>query len=205
VTAYNEPEPAAARQTRELTGLRGGERGAAELFVRNHAGWMLAVANRIVRDAGHADDVVQNAFAAIFQNLQTFDERSALRIWMHRIVVNEALMLLRKRRRLREDPIDPLLPVFDNNGCRVEDDRTTIQNPETIMQQSQSAARVTELIGTLPDKFRIVLLLRDIEELSTAEVAEMLDLSEANVKVRLHRARAALKKLLEPLIKGQAL
>lgn len=59
------------------------------------------------------------------------------------------------------------------------------------------------MIDTLPDTYRIVLVLRDIEELSTAEVAEMLELTEANVKVRLHRARAALKKLLEPLLRGQ--
>ncbi len=71
------------------------------------------------------------------------------------------------------------------------------------MERAQTKALVAERIGLLPEQYRIVLTLRDIEELSTSEVAEMLELSEANVKVRLHRARAALKKLLEPLFEGQ--
>ena len=168
-------------------------------------GWMLALSKRILRDPDLAEDAVQNAFASVFSNIDGFAQRSALRTWVHRIVVNEALMILRKQRRLREDPIDPLLPVFDKNGCRIEDKWATVQTPEAILQSVQSAARVVEMIDRLPDIYRIVLLLRDIEELSTAEVAKMLELSEANVKVRLHRARAALKKLLEPLIRGEAL
>ncbi len=188
-----------------LEALRAGERGATEAFVRQHAGWMLALAHRMLRDSAAADDAVQNAFASIFKNLQSFEERSSLKTWMHRIVVNEVLMLMRKTRRLREEPLDELLPVFDDNGCRIESDWATFQTPEAVMQESQTAAKVTELINTLPENYRIVLMLRDIEELSTGEVAEMLNMSQANVKVRLHRARAALKKLLEPLMGGHAL
>lgn len=189
----------------ELDALRAGDRGATERFVRRHGGWMLALARRMLRHGSLADDAVQNAFANIFKNLNKFDERSTLKTWMHRITVNEVLMLMRKTNRLREEPIDGFLPVFDENGCRIEAGWTTFQTPETVLQRSQTAARVTELINLLPENFRIVLMLRDIEELSTEEVAEMLELSQANVKVRLHRARAALKKLLEPLMGGQAL
>ena len=199
------PEQTGLAEHAELESLRRGERQAVEGFVRVHAGWMVALANRILRDPDLAEDAVQNAFASVFSNIDGFAQRSALRTWVHRIVVNEALMILRKQRRLREDPIDPLLPVFDKNGCRIEDKWATVQTPEAILQSVQSAARVVEMIDRLPDIYRIVLLLRDIEELSTAEVAKMLELSEANVKVRLYRARAALKKLLEPLIRGEAL
>ncbi len=205
MSAIDEPQIADVPHNDELVALRDGDRAATEAFVREHIGWMRAVANRFLRDIGQADDAVQNAFANIFKNLGNFHGRSSLKSWMHRILVNEALMLLRKRRQLREDAIDELLPNFDWNGCRIEAVWTTAQTPEAIMQQSQSVAKITELIGLLPDQYRIVLLLRDIEELSTADVAEMLQLSEANVKVRLHRARAALKKLMEPLIRGQAL
>ncbi|NNF78729.1 MAG: hypothetical protein HKN05_11935 [Rhizobiales bacterium] len=65
---------------------------------------------------------MQNAFANIFTSLNRFDERSALKTWMHRIVVNEALMLMRKTHRLRKEPIDKLLPIFDENGCHIEAD-----------------------------------------------------------------------------------
>ncbi len=189
----------------ELETLRRGDQAATERFVRQHAGWMLALARRMVRNSAEAEDAVQNAFTNIFKSLSRFDERSSVKTWMHRIVVNEALMAMRKTHRLREEPIDELLPVFDENGCRIEADWATFQTPEAVLQQSQASAKITELINALPENYRIVLMLRDIEELSTEEVAEMLDLSQANVKVRLHRARAALKKLLEPLMGGQAL
>lgn len=191
--------------TIDLDALRNGDWTAAEQLVREHAGWMLALARRMVREDALAEDIVQNAFANIFRKLDQFDGRSALKTWMHRIVVNQSLMLLRKVRRTNEDSIDDLLPEFDRNGCRIEEDWATFETPESLIEKSQSAEKISELIGTLPESYRIVLLLRDIEEMSTLEVAELLQISEANVKVRLHRARAALKKLLEPLMKGQVL
>lgn len=188
----------------ELLALRAGDRSTTERFVRQHVGWMLTVANRIVRDEGRAEDVAQNAFAKVFRNLDAFDGRSAVKTWMHRIVVNEALMDLRKIRRRKEDLPGDLLPKFDDQGCRFEEAWTTFETPETLIQQSQTRDMVKTTIGQLPQNYRIVLTLRDIEDMSTAEVAALLELSEANVKVRLHRARAALKKLLEPLIRGQS-
>lgn len=200
-------EPQTDRRTddSELSAVRSKDRAATERFVRKHAGWMLSVARRIAGDTGHADDIIQSAFANIFKHLDAFDGRSSVTTWMYRIVVNEALMTLRKQRRAGADEVDGLMPVFDANGCRVEGDWTTFETPENLMQRSQTKAMVRDRIDLLPDKYRIVLVLRDIEELPTAQVAEMLELSEANVKVRLHRARAALKSLLEPLIRGQEL
>ncbi len=188
-----------------LSALRDGDHAATERFVREHIGWMLTVARRILRDGDQAEDAVQEAFANVFKHLDTFDGRSSLKTWMHRIVVNQALMALRKRSRTKEDPIDHLLPEFDRFGCRVEDDWTHFETPESLLQKSQVRGRISELIDQLPEQYRIVLVLRDIEEMTTVDVAEALGLSESNVKVRLHRARAALKKLLEPLMRGQSL
>ena len=189
-------------KARQLSLLLEGDDKATEQFVRQHCGWMLNVARRIVGNDSDAEDVVQAAFSNIFNKLGSFNSRSSLKTWMYRIVVNEALMLLRKRDRRRESSLDGLMPEFDANGCRVEGDWAEIRTPENLMQQSQTADRVTEMIRQLPENYRIVLVLRDIEELSTPEVAEILEISEANVKVRLHRARSALKKLLEPLFRG---
>lgn len=194
-----------AQKGGDLHALRNGDRAATERLVRKHSGWMLALARRMVREDALAEDIVQNAFFNIFRKLDQFDGRSALKTWMHRIVVNQSLMMLRKDRRSSEGSIDDLLPEFDRNGCRTEQDWATIETPESLIEKSQSVEKISELIGSLPETYRIVLLLRDIEEVSTQEVAEMLQISEANVKVRLHRARAALKKLLEPLMKGQVL
>lgn len=174
-----------------------------EAFVRANTAWMLAVAVRILQDKGHAEDAVQAAFAKILTNIESFEGRSALKTWMHRIVVNEALMILRKIKRRQEQSIDGLMPAFDGSGCRVVDDLTETETPEILLGKAQTSRAVSAAINQLPDPYRVVLCLRDIEGLSTHEVCEALGISEANVKVRLHRARAALKKLLDPVLRGK--
>jgi len=174
-------------------------------LVRTHSDWMLGAAFRILRDRAHAEDAVQVAFTKIWSKYGEFEGRSALQTWMHRVVVNEALMTLRKIKRRNERSIDDLLPVFDESGCRVEVEDHAPATPEVLLSRRQTNDYVRDAIMTLPDKYRLVLCLRDIEGFSTIETSQALELSEANVKVRLHRARAALKTLLEPHIKGQKL
>lgn len=188
-----------------ISDLKRGDGPSTDNFVRENIGWMLASARRIVRDHSLAEDCVQAAFINVFKNVDDFKGQSSLRTWMHRIVVNQALMSLRARNRLQEEPIDDLLPAFNASGCRLENPLMTLETPESLLVQSQIAESVLSLIDKMPDIYRVVLLLRDIEELSTTEVADMLELSESNVKVRLHRARSGLKKLLEPLLRGQEL
>jgi len=185
-----------------LDRLRANDRVETERFVREHMGWMLAVAGRILGETAQAEDAVQDAFAKIFKNLGKFGGRSALKTWMHRIVVNEALSALRKRQREYARDIDELMPIFDQSRCRIEGDWATFETPQSLFERTQTKSFVGDCIARLPEDYRIVLTLRDIEELSTSDVADMLKISEANVKIRLHRARAALKKLLEPLMRG---
>ena len=176
-----------------------------EDIVRGNIAWMLAVARRILKDKTLSEDVVQIAFSKIHENLGGFEGRSSIKTWMHRFVVNEALMLLRQLKRKNEQSIDLLLPEFDGNGCRVDDPFVVSKTSEDQLQSQQVRDIVKQKIDELPDQYRIVLVLRDIEGLSTIEVSGALELSEANVKVRLHRARAALKKLLEPMMRGGSL
>lgn len=185
--------------------LRSGDAAAAERFVRDNIGRMRAVARRILRDEGLADDCVQEAFLKAFRKIGDFEGRSRLKTWLHRITVNEALMKLRALKRLEEQPIDELLPEFDTNACRIEATWPSLASTEEIVEQKSTRNLVRAKIDELPDSYRIVLMLRDIEEMETAEVAQYLGLSEGNVKVRLHRARSALKKLLEPLLRGEQL
>lgn len=186
-----------------VVGLRSGSTAHAEGFVRSNIAWMRAVARRILRDDALADDCVQEAFVKAFGKIDGFEGRSSLKTWLHRITVNEALMKLRVRKRLGEQSIDALLPEFDENGCRIEASWSSLATSEEIVERESTRALVLSKIGELPENYRIVLLLRDIEELETAEVAKLLNISQSNVKVRLHRARAALKRLLEPLLRGE--
>lgn len=176
-----------------------------EELVRANIGWMLALAERLLRDRGLAEDVVQESFVRAFEGLANFEGRSTLETWLHRITVNTALSKLRQVKRLAEQSIDEHLPEFDRHDCRVELPWSHLASVEEIMESDDLRRRVYVAIDELPDAYRVVLQLRDIEEYDTSEVAALLDITETNVKVRLHRARAALKKLLEPVLRAEEL
>ena len=178
------------------------ELGAEEL-VRDNISWMLALAERLLRDRALAEDAVQEAFVSVFRGIAAFEGRSSLKTWLHRITVNAALTQLRKIKRLAEQPIDELYPEFDRYECRIEAPWPHLTSLQEILENEDLRSRVNDGIGALPDSYRIVLQLRDVEGYDTGEVAALLEISDANVKVRLHRARAALKKLLEPVLRGE--
>ncbi|MEO9820397.1 MAG: sigma-70 family RNA polymerase sigma factor [Paracoccaceae bacterium] len=176
-----------------------GDRAGTSEFVLAHISWMMRTARQYLTDKALAEDAVQNAFTKVFTKGDQFQGEGNIKAWMRRIVVNEALMILRKRKSFNEDKaIDLVTPEFDRNGCRFEPSWSKSHCPEQVLITSQTRQLVMEAVAKLPETYRIVLLLRDIEEHSTSEVAQMLDISETNVKVRLHRARAALKVILEP-------
>ncbi len=186
-----------------IAALKAGDEAAAEELVRTHAAWMLAVARRLLRDSALAEDCVQEALINVLRKIAGFEGRSSLKSWLHRIVVNQALMKLRAMGKRNESPIDELLPAFDESACRIEGPWQRLATPDEIFERAHLRELIHGKIAALPEDYRLVLMLRDIEELSTREVAEALGLSEANVRVRLHRARSALKKLLEPMLKGE--
>src|SRR5262249_37636914 len=103
-----------------LAGVRRGDEAAFELLIRTFCGRLLAVARRFVRNGEDARDVVQTAYLSAFRGLDTFEGGCQLSTWLHRIVVNAALMKLRSRRRKPETPIDDLLPAFQEDGHHVE-------------------------------------------------------------------------------------
>jgi RNA polymerase sigma-70 factor (ECF subfamily) len=189
-------DAAPARAGPSLEALRRGDGDAWEAVAREFGPRLLAVARRFLTDPQTAQDCLQEALVRAYESIGRFEERSALSTWLHRIVVNEALMILRSRRRRPEESLDDLLPVFDESGHRLPSGPTA-RDPEDMASDEQSMEIVREAIDRLPDSYRMVLLLRDLEELSTEETARLLDASPGAVKVRLHRARAALKTLLE--------
>lgn len=181
--------------------LRAGDRPATEHFVREHAGWMLVLAQRYVRDQALAEDCVQEAFLQAFRNIGAFKGRSALKSWLYRIVINAALMKLRARHGAFEQPIDDALPEVDRDRCGADTCWVERATPDEILKRKEVCELVAQKLTELPDCYRIVLLLRDIEGLSTEEAARVLATTEGAVKVRLHRARAAFKVLVEPILR----
>lgn len=201
-TGSQQPGECALNDLTIIEKLKRRDSAATQDFVRTHAGWMLSVSRRILRNDALAEDSVQLAFSKIFNNLDHFQGEARLRTWMHRIVVNQALMALRKQKSLKESSLDELMPIFDGNGCRIEESWVEMKTPEVLLESTQTTELVLSMIDELPPNYRVILLLRDIEELPISQVADMLDISASNVKVRHHRARAALKKLMEPLLRG---
>jgi RNA polymerase sigma-70 factor, ECF subfamily len=176
--------------------LRAGDSEASEDVVRMYGGRMLAVARRMLRSEEDAADVVQDAFLAAFRSIHRFQGDSQLYTWLHRIVVNAALMKLRSRRRVIVS-LDALLPEFDADGNHVLPVTPWQEQAATQLERTETRSAVRACIDRLPDDYRAILVLRDIEELDTDETAAVLGLSRSNVKTRLHRARMALRTLLE--------
>jgi len=189
-------------EARLLTALRAGDDLAFERLVRDHSGRMLAVAQRFLRNSEDARDVVQEAFIAAFRSLNSFEGSARLSTWLHRIVINAALMKLRSRRRVPEDSIEDLLPKFLEDGHQVHPSREWRRSSEEMMQDEQTRGLVRSCIERLPEAYRTVLILRDLEELDTQEAATLLGITENAVKIRLHRARQALRGLLDPHFRG---
>ena len=183
--------------------LRAGDAAASEALVRSNIAYLLKVAQPILRDRALAEDAVQEAFISALRNIESFEGRSSIRSWLRRITINMALMKLRSMRRRDERSIDDLLPDFDQNQCRIEAPWTRIATPEEIVEDADTRAWVRARIEELPENYRVVLIMRDYDDMTTREVAELLEISEQAVRVRLHRARSALKKLIEPLLRGE--
>lgn len=184
-----------------LRRLRTGESGAYEALVREMGPRLYATALRILHREEDARDAVQDAFLSAFRSLPKFAGDSSLSTWMHRIAINACLMKLRTRRRKPERSIEELLPRYSDNGHRVQvelADQHGGERPGAALDQRETGEMVRGAIEELPENYRIVLVLRDIEGLDTLEAATVLGMTENALKTRLHRARQALRELLSP-------
>jgi len=196
--AHAGPPAAHGEDVSLVTRLRGGDDEAFELVVRTYSGRLLAVTRRILGNDEDARDAVQDAFLSAFRSLDRFEGGSLLSTWLHRIAVNAALMRLRTRRRKPEESIEHLLPVYKDDGHHQERFSSWTEPADVSMTRAENRALVRRCIDALPDTYRTVLVLRDIEELDTEETARALGISGNAVKIRLHRARQALRTLLAP-------
>lgn len=197
--------PGSSAEERALVvALRRGDDGAYRRLVAGYGPRLLAVAGRYLRNEEDARDCLQEAFLQAFRSLPGFAGHSRLSTWLHRIVVNCALMRLRRSRSRPEEPIEPLLPTFLEDGHPVVGYRDWQAPADELVERHEIRDLVRSAIDRLPETYRTVLLLRDIDDLDTAESAELLGVSANAVKIRLHRARQALRELLNPhLVRGE--
>ncbi len=188
-----------------LARMQAGDDDAFEACVRAYSGQLLAVARRILSHEEDARDAVQDAFLSAFKGIGRFDGLSRISTWLHRIVVNAALSRLRARHRRPEMSIEDLLPHFAEGEHQIDPPAPWKATSVAILQQQEAREMVRGCINRLPETYRIVLVLRDIEGLSTEETAQLLETTLGVVKTRLHRARQALRSFLDPYFReGEA-
>jgi RNA polymerase sigma-70 factor, ECF subfamily len=190
------------REQAIIEGMRAGDDRAFERLVRDNIGPLHAVALRLLQNQADADDAVQEAFLSAYRNFSSFRGDARLATWLHRIVVNGALNRLRRRKRQPEHgaeiiDVSDLLPRYREDGHPEQFHQQWVRPAEDLAARAETREQVRQMIDKLPENYRTVLILRDIEELSTAETSELLQLNPGTVKVRLHRARQALRNLFE--------
>jgi RNA polymerase sigma-70 factor (ECF subfamily) len=178
-----------------LEALRSGDREAFAQLVESYSGQIYRLALKMLNDAQDAEDILQNTFIKAFQHISGFEGRSSLSTWLYRIAANEALMMIRKRR--------PEITGTDAESTDAEDAEVAPLEfvdwgllPEEELLSGEAKKELDQAVQELPEKLRIVFLLRDIEGLSIQETAQALELSETAVKTRLLRARLRLREEL---------
>jgi len=181
-----------------LARMQAGDDDAFEACARAYCRRLLVVARRILRNEEDANDAVQDAFLSAFRGISQFKGQAQLGTWLHRIVVNAALGRLRRLQRHPEGSIEDLLPHFGDGEHQSDPPVPWQATPVTAIQKRETRDLVQRCISQLPENYRVVLLLRDIEGLTTEETAQLLGTSTAVIKTRLHRARQGLRTLLDP-------
>jgi RNA polymerase sigma-70 factor, ECF subfamily len=174
-----------------------GEAGALEALISATYADVYALSRRMLADPDEAADATQEVFVRVMRSVLGFRGESAFGTWLHRVTVNVCLTMLRKRSRARATGVAAGALPFG-----LPDDDSAIAAraplPDEVAATHDLAGRSEAALASLPEPARTVVVLRDIEELSTKEVAELLGVSESVVKVRLHRAHARLRELLDP-------
>lgn len=167
--------------------VKAGEVALYEIIMRRYNQRLYRVARAILRDDSEAEDVMQDAYVRAYQHLDQFAGTALFSTWLTRIAVHEALRRLRLKGRMEQ------LEVAEHDEENLMSVVETSPDPEQRASIAELGQLLEEAVLALPDQYRAVVMMRDIEELSTAETAAALDLTEQNVKVRLHRGRAMIR------------
>jgi len=175
-----------------------GEVALYEVIMRRYNQRLYRVARAILRDDAEAEDVMQDAYVRAYLHLHQFEGRAPFSTWLTRIAVHEALARLRSRKRTEQ------FDVSGHDGGPAMTLADPALNPEMATSKAELSSLLEQAVLDLPDQYRTVVMLRDVEEMSTAEAAGVLSLSEQNLKVRLHRGHAMLRQWFLARVGSQA-
>lgn len=187
----NIPGPTGLPDQEVVERVRSGEKGLYEILMRRYNQTLYRAVRSYLRDGDDVQDAMQEAYVKAYTKLDQFKGDSAFSTWLVRIGINEALQVLRKQRTMH---------IYTDPGQRAEGltqlPDTGQMNPEQRTIRDEHRRLLEQAVDRLPDDYRAVYMLREVEEMSVAEVSQVLGISESNVKVRLHRAKIMVKDAL---------
>ena len=176
--------------------FQAGNLDAYDKIVELYQKRIYALSFNLMRNQMDAQDVAQEVLLTLFKKIHTFQGKSAFSSWVYRITLNSSYMKLRSKKKEPKISIDELLPSFNSTGFQQEKIQDWSENTESLLFTNETREIINKAVGLLPEKEKVVFLLRDVEGLSTEKVSEVLDLTIPAVKSRLHRARLFLRKKL---------
>lgn len=181
-----------------------GDREAFRTLVQRYQPVLVQIARYYVNSTATAEDVAQDTWIAVLKGAERFEGRASFKTWLFRIVANRARSTgTREKRQVPTDPTDPVAGSrFNSEGMWKEPPVSFADVLAESESNSAVAAAIHAAIAELPEMQRSVVTLRDVEGLSTGEIASLLELSEANTRVVLHRARAHIREVVERVAKG---
>lgn len=190
------PSPAAG----DLEALRAGDSQALRRFVCEHSTLLYRGIFRLVRDPDETENLMQETYFQALRSLPSFRGQSRVSTWLYGIAMNVTLAFLRKQRRTKVLDAEEMERLPSDAVPVGQEAALAFQNPQEVVERQELVRLVREAVQQLPASYRDIITLRDLEARSTEEVAARLGISEINVRVRLHRARQALRDLLHPYL-----
>ena len=184
-----------------LEALRNREPEAVECWIYNNRSFILGVLQRYSKTTEEAQDLLQETFFQALRSLPNFRGGSKMTTWLYSIAKNVALQRGRTNDRyahMEDDALNRMMSTTHGTAFRAP----SPSSPDTATSQSEEESLLYDALDELPDSYREVITLRDLNELSTDEVADKLDITPGNVRVRLHRARKRLRSILQPHVEG---
>ena len=180
--------------------LRAGDATALERLMDRYSSRLYRLAFGITRNPRDAEEVMQDVFLTVFRKIESFEQRAKLGTWLYRITTNLALNKRRGLAATVEVPLAELLPTYEADGHRAGDRSFLLADwsgsPEEELMAGEGRAALERALALLPEGYRAVLVLRDVDGLSNEATADVLEESVSSVKSRLHRARMALREII---------
>jgi len=188
-------EPKELTDLQLVENLKNGSEEAFDTIVRKYESKIFNLAISFTRNTEDAEEVLQDVFVTLFRKVDSFQGKSAFSSWLYRITVNAAFMRLRKNRQEKSTPVEDITPAMEMQSGDI--DKASFPSSETISINEELKSTLFKAINKLPDEYRNVFILRDVDGLTNKETGEILTLSIPAVKSRLHRARLMLRKKLQ--------